>query len=261
MLRGIYTSASGMLADQRRLDVVANNLANAGTTGFKRETTVSKSFTDFLIQRVNDDDAVSRNLPPQVGRLGIGTYIVNTATRLTTGSLQPTGNSLDVAISGDGFFAVNTPQGVRYTRQGSFRQNAEGTLVTPDGHEVLVDGSPVQAEGGALSITADGDVMAFGQSLGRLSVVTSQELGALRKEGSGLWAQAGEAGDFATLVTPSETAGSYQLKVGFLETSNVQSVTEMVEMMTTMRSFEANQRALQAQDETLQKAVNEVGRV
>ncbi|HWI65837.1 MAG TPA: flagellar hook-basal body protein [Symbiobacteriaceae bacterium] len=261
MLRGIYTSASGMLADQRRLDVVANNLANAGTTGFKRETTVSKSFTDFIVERINDGNLASRTLPSQIGRLGIGTYVVNTATRLTTGSLQPTGNSLDVAITGDGFFAVNTPQGIRYTRQGSFRQSGDGTLVTPEGHQVLVDGNPVQAEDGTLSITADGDVMAAGQSLGRLSVVTSQELGALRKEGNGLWVQAGNAGDFPVLLTPAETAGKYQLKVGYLESSNVESVTEMVEMMTTMRSFEANQKALQAQDETLQKAVTEVGRV
>ncbi|HWI51091.1 MAG TPA: flagellar hook-basal body protein [Symbiobacteriaceae bacterium] len=261
MLRGIYTSASGMLADQRRLDVVANNLANAGTTGFKRETTVSKSFTDFLIQRVNDDDPIARALPSNIGRLGIGTYVVNTATRLTTGSLQPTGNPLDVAIAGDGFFAVNTPQGLRYTRQGSFRQSGDGTLVTPDGYEVLVDGHSVRAEDGSLSITGDGDIMASEQNLGRLSVVTSRDLGALRKEGNGLWTVPGGAGDFTTLVSPAETSGSFQLKVGYLEASNVESVTEMVEMMTTMRSFEANQKALQAQDETLQKAVTEIGRI
>lgn len=261
MLRGIYTAASGMLADQRRLDVVANNLANAGTTGFKRETTISKPFTDFLIERVNDKDPGPARLPREVGRLGIGTYIVNTATRLTTGSLQPTGNPLDVAITGDGFFTVSTPQGIRYTRQGSFRQNAEGRLVTPDGHEVMVDGHAVQAEEGSLSITKDGEVMAFGQSLGRLSIATSQELGAIRKEGNGLWVQAGEGSDFPVLLTPSEVSGRYQLKVGHLEASNVESVVEMVEMMATMRSFEANQKALQAQDETLQKAVTEIGRV
>lgn len=260
MIRGIYTAASGMLADQRRLDVVANNLANASTTGFKRETTISRSFSDFLIERTHDDDPTTKALPQQVGRLGIGTYVVNTATRLTTGSMQPTGNPLDVAIVGDGFFAVNTPQGVRYTRQGSFRQNGDGTLATPEGYEVLVDGSPVQAAEGSLSITADGDVMAGDQNLGRLTVVTSLELGAIRKEGNGLWAPAG-AGDSTTLVTPAETSGQHTIRAGYLESSNVESVTEMVEMMTVMRSFEASQKALQAQDETLQKAVTEVGRV
>ncbi|HYF93344.1 MAG TPA: flagellar hook-basal body protein [Symbiobacteriaceae bacterium] len=260
MLRGIYTSASGMLADQRRLDVVANNLANAATTGFKRETTVSKAFTEFLIERVNDGTPAG-GLPTAVGRLGIGTYIVNTATRLTTGSLQPTGNPLDVALTGDGFFVVKTPQGVRYTRQGSFRENGDGTLVTPEGYEVLVDGHSVRAEEGNLSFTTDGDVMAGAQNLGRLTVLTSLDLGALRKEGNGFWVRAGDAGDFPVLLTPAETSGRYELKVGHLEASNVESVTEMVEMMTTMRSFEANQRALQAQDETLQKAVTEIGRV
>jgi flagellar basal-body rod protein FlgF len=259
MLRGIYTSASGMLAEQHRLDVVANNLANANTAGFKRDTTISKSFPEFLIKRVHDEDPTGK-LQANVGMLGIGTYLVGTSTRLTSGSLQQTGNPLDVAISGDGFFAVNTPQGVRYTRQGNFTVSGDGTLTTPEGYEVLVDGHSVKADQGPLKIMDDGQVFSGQQSLGNLSIATSRDLGAIRKEGNGLWVQAG-AGESATLVTPSEASGSYQLKAGYLESSNVEAVTEMVEMMTTMRSFEANQKALQAQDETLQKAVTEVGRV
>lgn len=261
MIRGIYTSASGMLADQKRLDVIANNLANASTTGFKRDTTVSQAFPDFLINRINDRDVLGNpTLPTPIGNLGIGTYVAYTATRLTTGSLRPTGNPLDVAIAGDGFFSVNTPNGVRYTRQGRFVQNADGTLVTPEGFAVLVDGEPVKAAPGSLTITNEGDVVSGGAVLGRLSIVTSRDLGAMRKEGNGLWAQAG-AGQDSALVTPGEANGSYQLKVGFLEASNVEAVSEMVEMMTIMRSFEANQKAMQAQDETLGKGVSEVGRI
>ena len=261
MLRGIYTSASGMVADQRRLDVVANNLANVTTTGYKRETTVSQSFDEFLIQRVHDRDALGRGLPPtQIGRLGIGTYVVNTTARLTTGSLQQTGNPLDVALAGDGFFTVNTPQGLRYTRQGSFLQDADGTLITPQGHPVLVNGSPLTAAPGSLAINEQGQVLANGQVRGQLEVVTSRQLGAIRKEGDGLWVQAG-ANEANTLVTPAEATGQYTLKVGFLEASNVEAVSEMVQMMETMRSFEANQRALQAQDETLGRAVNDIGRI
>lgn len=260
MIRGLYTSASGMLADQKRLDVVANNLANASTTGFKRETVVSRAFPEFLLERIHDANPGEAAKIVPVGPLGIGTYVANTATRLTSGSLRHTGNPLDVAIAGDGFFAVQTPQGVRYTRQGSFLQNDRGTLVTPEGNSVLVNGAPLTAAAGTLSITDQGEVVAGGRVLGQLTVVTSRDLGAMRKEGSGLWAQAG-TGDGATLVSPLEGTGAYTLRTGYLEASNVEAVTEMVEMMTTMRSFEANQKALQAQDETLQKAVTEIARI
>jgi flagellar basal-body rod protein FlgF len=261
MLRGIYTSASGMLADQKRLDVVANNLANASTTGFKRDTTISKAFGDFLIERVNDRSAAGTGQPPeQIGRLGIGTYIVNSAARLTTGSLRPTGSPLDVAIGGDGFFTVQTPQGIRYTRQGNFLQDAEGTLVTPEGNAVLVDGAPAQAEPGTMTISEAGEVRSGDQVLGRLSIATSRDLGAIRKEGNGLWVQAG-AGEASSLISPAEADGAYTLRVGFLEASNVEAVAEMVEMIATMRSFEANQKALQAQDETLQQAASQIGRI
>ncbi|HYG59209.1 MAG TPA: flagellar hook-basal body protein [Symbiobacteriaceae bacterium] len=261
MLRGIYTSSSGMLADQRRLDVVANNLANVTTTGFKRETTVSKTFPELLVHRVNDQDAAGRTIAPTaIGRMGIGTFLVSTSARLTTGSLQQTGNPLDVALAGDGFFAVRTPQGIRYTRQGSFVQNAEGTLVTPQGHPVLVNGSPVTAAQGRLTINNRGEVLEGDRVRGQLTVATTQQLGAVRKEGDGLWAQAGAA-EASTLVLPFESTGRYELKVGYLEGSNVEAVTEMVEMMETMRSFEANQRALQVQDETLGRAVTEIARI
>lgn len=260
MLRGIYTSASGMLADQRRLDVIANNLANVATDGFKRDTTISQTFQELYLQRVNDrvqPDAPAVAQP--VGRMGLGTLVAHTATRLTSGSLQPTGNPLDVAISGDGFFAVQTPQGTRYTRQGSFRQDGEGLLVNGDGHPVLVGGRPVQSRT-PLSIMGDGEVREGDRSLGQLTVATSLDLGAILKEGSGLWTRAA-ANETPTLITPAESTGRYRLHVGHLEASNVEAVTEMVEMLTVMRSHEANQRALQAQDESLQKVANEIGRI
>lgn len=260
MLRGIYTSASGMLVGQKRLDVVANNLANVSTTGYKRDTTVSQSFPELLLRRINDRSPDMDAGPQPVGPLGLGTFVSNTATRLMTGSMQHTGNPLDVAISGDGFFVVNTPQGPRYTRQGNFTQNGEGTLVTPDGYEVWVDGQAVSAAQGEMSINSKGELLTGNQVLGRLSIVTSRDLGALRKEGNGLWTTAGPE-DASTLVTPAESTGTYELRAGHLEASNVEPVTEMVEMMVIMRSFEANQRAVQIQDETLGKAVNEVGRI
>jgi flagellar basal-body rod protein FlgF len=261
MLRGIYASASGMLADQKRLDVVANNLANVSTTGYKRETTLTQPFSALLLERINDRDSNLAVQPPTVGNLGVGTQFIATATRLTDGAVKATGNPLDVAIVGDGFFAVNTNNGVRYTREGNFSVNAQGTLVTPAGYSVLVDGRPVTATPGtALSIDDTGEVRSGKQVMGRLSIPTSRALGALRKEGNSLWAQAGPA-DSTILIPQAESTGQFQLRVGYLESSNVEAVTEMVDMITLMRSFEANQKALQAQDETLQKAVSEVGRL
>lgn len=260
MIRGIYTAASGMLAEQKRLDVIANNLANVSTTGYKRDAVTTRSFAEIFVSRIHDNNLSGLNTPAPVGPLGLGTYVERTATRLTTGALRATGNPLDVAIVGDGFFAVQTPQGIRYTRQGNFVQDSAGVLVTPEGYPVLVDGGIVMAQEGPLSINDHGEVFTGTTLLGQLTVVTSQELGALRKEGNGLWVEAG-AGEQTMLVTPENASGRYQLRPGYLEASNVDAVIEMVEMISTMRTYEASQRSIHVQDETLQKAVNEVGRI
>jgi len=259
MIRGIYTAASGMLADQRRLDVIANNLANSSTSGYKRDTSVTTAFDSFRVIRVQDREPESAR-QNAVGNLTFGSLISHTATRLRTGSLLSTGNPLDVAISGDGFFTISTQNGLRYTRDGSFKQRADGVLTTQSGDPVLVDGREVTGGPGDLTINNDGTVLAGNQVLGRLSVVTSTELGSIRKEGSNMWVQV-TAGEPSALVQSSESFARFDLAVGYIETSNVEPVTEMVEMITTMRSYEANQRAIQMQDEALGKAVSEVGRV
>lgn len=263
MIRGIYSSASGMLADQTRMDVLANNLANASTTGYKKDYAVGRSFQDLLLERVGDrtpDGKIGPTAP--VGPLGLGSFIVTTATRVTSGNLRHTGNPLDVAIMGDGFFTVSTPHGIRYTRQGAFVQDAEGMLSTLDGYRVLVGGQEVGGRGVTLSINDEGVVLADGAPVGPLDIVTTAEIGLMKKEGGTLWAPAGPA-DAVELVVPerSDPRGPFQVRAGFLESANVEPVLEMVDLITTMRSYEANQKALQAQDESLGKAVNEVGRL
>lgn len=259
MIRGMYTAASGMITDQRRLDVIANNLANASTAGYKRDTAVVQAFERFLVVRKNDN-APGTSGDPAVGYLSFGTLLPHTSARLTTGSLRVTGNDLDVAIEGDGFFTVATPRGTRYTRNGSFRQDAGGFLVTQEGHQLLVGGRPVRAAAGGFSIRPTGEVMADGRAVGNLDIVTSQELGTIRKEGDGFWTLALE-GEPSALVIPDESSGNFKLKVGYLESSNVEPVLEMVEMMTIIRNYEANQRLIHAQDDALNKSVNEVGRI
>lgn len=264
MLRGIYSAASGMLANQTKMDVIAQNLANVNTPGYKRETTISQSFQSLLLQRVNDlpEPGQSESAPALLGPMGLGTFIANTATRLTAGPLQATGNPLDVAIRGDGFFVVQTENGLRYTRQGNFQQSADGRLVTADGWAVELAGGAIAqaAPGESLTIGRDGEVRAGERLLGQLQILASTELGALNKEGAGLW-RAADGAESAMIVAPGEAGAGYQLEVGFLEQSNVNPVTEMVEMIATMRAYEASQRTIQAQDETLRRAVNDVGRI
>lgn len=260
MLRGIYSAASGMLADQRRLDVIANNLANASTSGFKRDASVTQSFQDLLVVRVGDRAPVADAQQNMIGRVGFGTLLSVTAARLTSGAMKQTGNPLDVAISGDGFFVVNTDRGLRFTRNGSFRQAADGTLVTQEGHQVMVDGQAVQGEAGTLRIDERGRVFAAGQELGTLTVIAGADVGSIRKEGGNLWTPVGP-NEPSGLIPSGDANAPHELHVGYLEASNVESVTEMVEMMTTMRSFEANQKSIQAQDEALGRAVTEIGRI
>jgi flagellar basal-body rod protein FlgF len=264
MLRGIYSAASGMLANQTKMDVIAQNLANVNTPGYKRETTISQSFQSLLIQRINDRPEPGQvdNVPTIVGPMGMGTFIANTATRLTEGPLQSTGNPLDVAIRGDGLFVVQTTNGLRYTRQGNFQQSADGRLVTADGWQVQLQGGAIAqaAPGERLKITRGGEVWAGDRLLGQLQIAASTQLGPLSKEGAGLWAVT-PGGQQAMIVGPGEANGGYQLETGSLEASNVNPITEMVEMISTMRAYEAAQRTIQTQDETLRRAVNDVGRI
>lgn len=264
MLRGIYSAASGMLANQTKMDVIAQNLANVNTPGYKRETTVSQSFQSLLVQRINDqpEPGQAESVPTLVGPMGLGTFVANTATRLTAGPLQATGNPLDVALRGDGFFVVQTENGPRYTRQGNFQQSSDGRLVTADGWVVqLADGTPAQAAPGELlSIDRNGEVRAGARLLGQLQIAASTQLGPMTKEGAGLW-RVTDGAETAMVVAPGEAGAGYQIEVGFLEQSNVNSITEMVEMIATMRAYEASQRVIQTQDETLRRAVNDVGRI
>ncbi|BDG61753.1 flagellar hook-basal body protein [Caldinitratiruptor microaerophilus] len=281
MLRGIYASATGMIAEARRLDVITNNVANAATTGYKPDAVRARPFADVLVQRLDDRDGTGRIAPPApVGRLGMGVQTPETVTVLADGPLRFTGRALDLALQGDGFFTVEDARGQRfYTRDGAFRLDAEGYLVTASGHRVLLEsGQPVAAGGAgagrrpggeeAIQVDSDGTVRAGGEALGRLAIVSSQEVPGLRKVGANLWAQ-GEGSVLLARVARSEPAGGapaggarpWTLLVGYLEGSGVEPVLEMADLIATMRAYEANQRALRMQDEALGRAANDVGRV
>jgi flagellar basal-body rod protein FlgF len=240
--RGLFAAASGMLADQIRQDVIANNLANATTAGFKGDVAVGEAFPDMLVNQLQTG--------AQVGTLGLGSHISQISTNDKQGALRQTGNTYDLAVAGSGWFSVQGPNGVAYTRNGTFSLDAKGQLVTADAQPVLDDGGrPITIGAGKASITPDGRVSVDGRQIAKLALTTLDPK-RLHKLGDNLYTGTVQKG-----VDPG------RVEQGFLESSNVNSVKEMVDLISTMRSFEAGQKAVQAEDDSLGKAVNDVGRI
>jgi flagellar basal-body rod protein FlgG len=281
MIRGLYTGASGMIAQMGRIDVLSNNLANVDTPAYKRDTTIMKAFPEMLIRRVNDDGVRvippgSYDLMPVVGKLGTGVEINEVFTRFTQGAFKQTGNNFDLALEGEGFFAVQTPEGERYTRNGGFLINQEGYLVTKDGFQVLGEDGPMRIKKNNFMIDEQGNVYenpGFGEDPRRL--VSVQENGwedvvlvdRLRIVGFSRPRHIDKVGE--SLYRETEDSGRAQViqqdrprvRQGVLEASNVNPVVEMVNLIEVHRTYEANQKTIQAHDTALGRAVNEVGRV
>jgi flagellar basal-body rod protein FlgG len=225
MERGLYIAAAGMVAEMVRQDQIANDLANAATPGYKADRAEQRSFHDLLLQNTKTGQ--------RVGPLGSGPLITAQVTDLRPETLRSTGEPLDLAISGDGWFAVQTPQGVRYTRDGSFRSAADGTLVDALGNKVLgKNNQPVQ-------VKSDGTVDA--------SLVGCFALNNASKQGDAMFTG-----------TPTGQAGG-QVSSGVLEASGVDAARTMVDMMASLRAFEAGQKAITTIDQTLQQAAGQVG--
>lgn len=257
MIRGLYTTSAGMQAEQIRHDVIANNLANMNTSGFKRDLTILEAREKMPIRRTNDPVsgdplAPTRRVP--IGDLGMGVLVNTISKRFDAGMMQETSNPLDVAIEGDGFFTLLDEKGEKlYTRAGDFARNGDGYLIDKRGRLVQGQGGPIRVDSaGNFVIAQDGTIFVNNTPIDRLAVVRFENPDAeLEKVGDTAFKSRG-----ATEPLPA-TAVIHQ---GMLEGANVNSVQEMVEMIAALRHYEANQKALQAQDETLGKAVNDVAR-
>jgi flagellar basal-body rod protein FlgG len=244
-------------------DVTANNLANVNTVGYKKDTGVVHSFPEMLLYRMGDTNKKDNpsHLPPRVGYLGTGALLEEVMPSFNVaGILQETGNPLDAAIIGNGYFVVEGGPGgeERYTRQGSFKLAGDGMLVTNDGYPVLGEGGAIYLTGSNIEINVAGEIFADGVPVDTLQVVRfvdengNDSQAGLEKVGNTLFRHPDPQG--------AVPANGFLLRQGFLEGSNVNSVGEMVTMIQVMRAYEANQKAIQAHDQTLEKAVNEVGR-
>ncbi|MFP4491190.1 MAG: flagellar basal-body rod protein FlgF [Spirochaetaceae bacterium] len=282
MIRGIYTGASGMKAQMHRMDALSNNLANVDVTGYKRDASVSKAFPEMMIRRMNDDGVYkfpfgSADTSPVVGKLGTGVEYNESHTVFSQGELQQTENPFDLALDGKGFFSVQTPQGERYTRNGSFHINSEGTLVTKNGEPVLGENGPINIKENNFIIDKKGNVYENSSFAGdpqrlvsmeenewentelvdTLKVVDFPRDRFLKKQGDSLWIDTDESGTAMQV----DLGGDTKVEQGFIENSNVNPVTEMVRMIEVNRAYEANQRVMRTQDSITGELLNRVLRV
>ncbi len=243
MYKGIYIAASGAVLKQTQLDVISQNLANANTAGYKKD---SISFKDYLFQTEPSATPDGRDMTEYSG----------TKTDLSNGNTVKTGNSFDIAVEGDGFLAL---EGNHYTRGGDLKENSEGFLTTHDGIKVLGLGGPISIPSDSVQVSIDlqgkVSVMTAGntlpQEIDTIKVVDFGPDANLTKMGNGLFTANANAG------TPSTST----IKQGYVETSNVQVVREMVQMIQTMREFETYQKAIQAFDSATSKVTNDLGRL
>jgi flagellar basal-body rod protein FlgG len=239
MDRGLYIAASGMLAEQTRQDQIANDLANASTPGYKADTSVQSSFGSMLLENT----ATGR----QVGSLGLGAQITRVVTNMNPAPLKQTDEPLDLALDGQGFFTVQTPQGRRYTRDGQLVVDGSGRLATATGYPVLDNAGRQIAVGGSdgLTIDAAGQVTRNGRTIATLGIAS---LTNPVKQGDTLFNGTAGPRPAATVV-----------RQGYLEGSGIDPTTAMVDMITSLRTFESDQKAVTSIDETLQKGISAGG--
>ncbi len=256
MFRALHSAASGMQAQQTNIDVVANNMANVNTTGFKKSRA---EFQDLLYQTVRapGGQAGTGASAPSGLQIGLGVRTAATQTMHIQGSLQQTGNSLDLAIEGNGFFQVQRPNGdIAYTRSGNLRADSDGRLTTSDGFAIEPNIN-IPADATAITISSTGLVsvtqpgQAQSQEVGQLQLANFANPGGLLETGRNLFAPTAASG-VAVVSNPGEE-GTGTLSQGFLEGSNVEVVNEMIDLIASQRAYETNQRVITAADEMLRK--------
>lgn len=257
MLRSLYTGWTGMYNEQKRLDVISNNLANATTVGFKKEGVTSQSFENYMGIKIRDE---SENWQKRyIGDLQPGVKIGEVYTDYTQGSLRETGNDYDLAIDGEGFFVVNVTDrdGVtheRLTRAGSYHIRKDGYIVDVDGNRLQSEAGDLQVpvDAGKVVIDIDGTVFIDGEAADKLLIKDYEDRDYLKKFGDTYY----EAVDGAT---EKEATGS--VRQGYTEQSNVNVVNEMVNMIAITRAYEAGQKVVKSVDSTIELAVSSVGKV
>ncbi|MGN0168534.1 MAG: flagellar hook-basal body protein [Acetatifactor sp.] len=258
MLKGLYTAYTGMINEQNRMDTLTNNLANVSTVGFKKEGATSQSFDDILTVKIKDQSVGLQNVQ-RLGTNNPGVKIGENYTDYTQGSFRVTDNTYDLALAGDGFFAIEFTNkagetSTMYTRAGQFTLNKDGYLVNENGDYVL-DSQSRRIQLNTLldsEISSDGTISQNGRAVARIQVMDFEDYNYLEKYGE-------------TYYRPVEgaktTASDAVVNSGYLEMSNVQVVSEMVNLISVTRAYESNQKIIQTYDDSLEIAVSQLGRI
>ncbi|HEY0954956.1 MAG TPA: flagellar basal-body rod protein FlgG [Roseateles sp.] len=256
MMRSLWIAKTGMEAQQHQLDNISHNLANVATNGYKRSHAVFEDLIYQNMRQVGANSTEQTTLPTGL-QVGLGVRPVATARIYTQGNLQQTSNNLDMAIKGDGFFQIQMPDGTTaYTRDGSFQLNANGQMVTSNGYTVM-PGITIPANAMSLTVGADGTVsvttpgQAAAQTVGQIQLARFVNPAGLDPRGQNLFTETAASGT-PNAGTPNND-GIGALQQGFVETSNVNVVEELVQMIQTQRAYELNSKAVQTSDQMLQK--------
>ena len=233
MIHGLAVSESGMITKQKQFEVIANNLANATTTGFKRDL----AFAELSLAKTNGED---------------DTPLLDLVTDFSQGSIRETGRKLDFALNGRGFFSIQTQQGIMYTRNGNFGIDSDGYLVTSDGGIVMGQNGPITVSGN-MFVNQAGEIFDNDVLVNKFQIVDFKNYNALRKHENSYF--------HAQDAVPIQATKECLVLQKSLESANVNAIREMVSMLELYRQFEADQKAIKTQDDTLNKAVNDVGQV
>lgn len=257
MVRGLYTAYTGMMNEQNRLDIIANNIANSATVGFKQDNATNQSFDQLLTIKVKDSSEAFNNRA--IGNMSMGVKMGENYTNYGQGSLRQTSNTYDFALEGNGFFSLSVTDkagnvSTQYTRNGSFTMTKDGHIVDEDGNYLMGEGGEIVVPTDASEVVVDsgGAIYADGQYVDTLKIADFEDYNYLTKVGDTR---------FAALDGAVEKTASASVEQGYTEQSNVNVVSEMVEMISVTRAYEANQKVIKTMDQTLDLAANSVGKV
>lgn len=277
MFKGFYTAAMGMLSQQRKSDMLTNNMANANTPGFKADQASFRAFPEMLLQQLESSGVPGQNTSRlagkrEVGLLNTGVYMQEVTPNFTQGDVRETGRRTDVAlinrivpvneegVKGTFFFTVRDGNNaIRYTRNGNFTLDEQGFLTTNDGLYVMDrDNRPIQLQSTDFQVNSQGLIIENGQPVAQLNIAMTEDAGKMIKEGNGLYRTEDERPLQSAVGNP---AVSFEVQQGALERSNVDVTQTMTELLSAYRAFEANQKIIQAYDRSMDKAANEIGRL
>ncbi|NLP33982.1 MAG: flagellar hook-basal body protein [Clostridiales bacterium] len=257
MVRGLFTAYTGMANEQKRLDVVANNLANAATIGYKKESVTNQSFDDVLTIKIRDESEAYNDRP--IGTMNLGVKLGEAYTDYNQGSLRQTTNTYDLALDGKGFFAISVldksgNSSTKYTRNGSFTMTKDGYVVDKDGNHLLGEAGEILIPTDVVDVIIDenGDIYGDGNYIDTILLTDFENYDYLIKFGDTMY----ELVDGGVEI-PSNAA----IRQGYTEQSNVNVVKEMVDLIAITRTYEANQKVIQSIDKTLDLAANSIGKI